>query len=450
MNLSLTCEISLSKKLRSIIGDNKANVVLSISEIQGGIGCGTLVISSDNKLDVPVDLLNKETSIMITPKEVGAEIINIDSPVLSIFNDKDIKTPRHQIKRSGIDRLAAVNIPENNYNTVFKTQDEINDEVPEELKIEENAIKSQKYISSLAELLTSINEAKSKIVDINIDDIQDKKQRALEIERKEMMEAIDNDAWIVNPEFSSICINDLGIQLLRNSPLNLNRFSAKRLSMSKDLQSYIKNGQIKLISPKEAEQYLNLGSEQEIIGAKGLDIYDSHSSAERKVFDEDEKGFSRSTVFHDRDSVTKKSQARQVKSVADRAMIDDGGDGDEVLDLSADIDSPSEMDQILRSTRFGTPLPESSKTELPPRRQISSTNKAVTLAGNASSGNASSGNAGIGNASSGNVLSGNVGVRRTSHSVGSAGGVRSQVTSERVRPDQTNNRAIGVKTVTKK
>ena len=95
-------------------------------------------------------------------------------------------------------------------------------------------------------------------------------------------------------------------------------------------------------------------------------------------------------------------------------------------------------------------MPESSKTELPPRRQISSTNKAVTLAGNASSGNASSGNAGIGNASSGNVLSGNVGVRRTSHSVGSAGGVRSQVTSERVRPDQTNNRAIGVKTVTKK
>src|ERR1035437_4599305 len=68
MTYSIKCTISLSKKLRFVLGEN-TKLHLSTIQLNNGVGQAYLIIDSDIDPDI---LLNSETSIMITPIEIKA------------------------------------------------------------------------------------------------------------------------------------------------------------------------------------------------------------------------------------------------------------------------------------------------------------------------------------------------------------------------------------------
>lgn len=350
MSVSLKCSISLSKKIRAIIGDAKAHVVLNVDNVVNGIGNGTLMISTDGETSIPQDFLTKETSIMITPMEIEDEIQNVHSPVLSIFNEND-KTIRSDNARSPIDRLAVRFPPEKgNVSTAMKTEEEINEDVKANPTLKE-------YISNLSELLEAINISRAKSADIDLDAITDIRQKAIAMEQKEMMESIDQDAWVVTTKYASMTINDLGIQLSKDTPYNLNRLSAKKLFASKDLKNYIAKGEILLISPEEAVEYAAL---QAAPIQSGLDVYDSFDDAKDDVF-------SNRRNANEREDISGKQSTK-------------------ILSLD-DLSSDTEEEKMIQLTNVGKPLP----------------GKGTTLSGGVKKTTHSAGNAQLGVTRSNNV-----------------------------------------------
>jgi hypothetical protein len=74
MKLSIDCDISLSKKLRSLLGED-GYITLHTDSVSGGKGKAKLVLVSNKGVDyqeLPEDL-KRETSIMLTPTDLSVE-----------------------------------------------------------------------------------------------------------------------------------------------------------------------------------------------------------------------------------------------------------------------------------------------------------------------------------------------------------------------------------------
>lgn len=284
MDLSLNCIVSLSKKVRTLIADGNATIILKIDNIKNGRGDGRLFISSDDKLIMPEDLLKHETSIMITPIDVKEEVPG-QGEVGNIFtsNSNKLKTGN----RTAVDRLAAIEAPSTKQEVAhaIKTEKEIG--IPEGLQPAVNPVdrpRFQSYVKNLQELMNAVAASRNKVSSIDIDSIDDstnagKRQKAAAIELKEMEESIDEAAFIVNTKFASLVINDIGIQLGLNMPFDLSKVSARRIASSRELRNLISDGTISIISPEQAVEMRKNYQVQEIPGA--LKAYGVDEAADR-------------------------------------------------------------------------------------------------------------------------------------------------------------------------
>ena len=318
MNITINCNISLSKKLRSLFKDGETKVTLICDSVTDGKGSARLVIISEDTILVPNDFVGKETSIMLTPVEIE---INQDNEEISVGNI--FSATSNGTNEGFVSRLAATNAPTDNKKiaTAIKPRQQIEREIPKPFEVTRDP-NFKKYISTVEELMIEARMAsESKNSNVNLDAISDKRQRAIAIELKEKAEAIDKRAYIVNDKCASLAINDLGISLLLNIPYDLSNISAKRILESKELQSSLRNGLVRIISPNEVSSFHKKIKEVESFGLK---TYSNPEEAER--------------------------------AIGQRNVNDDGMaiDIDNDLELGNDLDEPSEQEEL--ATHVGRPV----------------------------------------------------------------------------------------------
>jgi hypothetical protein len=355
MQVTLKCKVSLSKKMRSLL-QNGASIVLTADSINSGKGEGLLVLSDESSNQDITDLLGKETSIQITPTEVSQGGMNASvskiyqggqqnpgvSQVFSEVPPQDLQVPTgdsgpppqyqqsplqqplqqyppqyHQPpqqyyppqqpqyqQRTAVDRLAAQQPPDHGQNNrAYYTHEE--QVVPQQFSQTQNPSFID-YIKNYEELITAVNESKDKVSNINIDPITDmdsmgvRRQKAILQEQKDMQESIGRDAYVVNERCASLTINDIGLDLPLRMPKNLGNLSAKTLASSRQLWDLFRKDYIRLISPKEADNFLKNAGNMSETYVPELEIYDSHIDAEDAAYDSrNGRGAaeSRATVF---------------------------------------------------------------------------------------------------------------------------------------------------------
>lgn len=288
MKVSLKCKVSLSKKMRNLF-QNGGSVVLTVDSISSGKGEGLLVLSgNNNQMDID-DLIDKETSIMLTP--TGIYKGDMNSSVGNLFSNVEQKTHTTQNQqRSPIDRLAAQIPPEHGQNNrAYYMQDEL--EVPQQFKDTQNP-SFMSYVKDYQELFNAVNSSKDKESGIHVtefserDSMNERKQKALLLERKAMQESIGIDAYVVNEKCANLTINDIGLDLPLNMPRNLGNLSAKRLASSRELWGLFRQDMIRLVSPNEADHLLKNAGTMNKTYVPELEIYDSHYQAEEQLYDE--------------------------------------------------------------------------------------------------------------------------------------------------------------------
>ena len=183
------------------------------------------------------------------------------------------------------------------------------------------------YISSTAQFYQEVTLARNKRSDIDIDSITDPRQRAIALEQKEAEESLDMPAWVVNEKFSSISISDLNLQLNLNAPIDMSRYSAKRLAASHDLKMLLKKGWLRFISPDDAEAIRAQYAQEQL-----------NDTVE--VYDRDEAEARLQRKLHGRAPMTSND-------------IDDADDDAEVIDLSHDDDGDNMIDLTPRVANNG-------------------------------------------------------------------------------------------------
>lgn len=277
MDIKVECRVSLSKKLRSIIGDSEGGVVLVVDKLNNGNGTGHLMIHGDFlNINAAQQILGQETNIQFTPYSIAEETTYHTEPVSNLFSSGDIS---QRGKRTPVDKIAAT-IPPGRKEVAhaIKKREEII--TPDEF-IETEDPDYNRFVSSLEELMMAVKAAQGKESDIDIESITDPRKRALAIEMKEQAEAIDIPAYIVNDSCSSVTLNDIDLSLSLNAPVNLANFSAKRLAQSGDLKSMVRSKMIKFISPDEVADY----RDKAVNGAEtyGYETYSSRDEAEDAI-----------------------------------------------------------------------------------------------------------------------------------------------------------------------
>lgn len=265
-DMSFECDISLSKKLRAIIGDSEATVTLVSTPIKNGQASATLIVSSANiDMNVANQSLGKETSIQLTLTSVKDEVPG-NPTITNLFS-----TGNHTNgPRTVVDRVAVTKAPERTQiSHAVKRAEEI--VTPEEFpEYEETQFIS--FVSSFSELMMAVKAAQGKESEIDLDKIDDPRQKAIAKEIKEQAESIDMPAYIVNDSCASLSINDMDLSLVLNTPFNLSNISAKRLQNSGDLKAMIRQKLVKFINPDEIGKYMNIASKG--VEQPVLDIYD--------------------------------------------------------------------------------------------------------------------------------------------------------------------------------
>jgi hypothetical protein len=281
MNITVKCNVSLSKKIRAL-SKNNTKCTLVTGTLENGVGEGELSISVDDDANMG-DIFNKETSIMIVPISYteGAFLsVNTEEtkPVSNLFmNGANIEDDENPV----IKKIGATRPPENKRqnSTSVKSKTQIQKETPVQFK-ETQIPEAKKYITNMTQLLEAIHLAENKKSDVDITKIQNPRLKAVAMEEKEKAEAIDYPAFVVNHSRAALTINDLGISLSLNIPYNLNNVSAKRLANSKELLSLFRANLIKFVSPDEVQAYRNKVVEQE---SYGLDVYDNRDQAKAAI-----------------------------------------------------------------------------------------------------------------------------------------------------------------------
>jgi len=333
MKVSLDCNISLSKKLRSIIGNN-GSITLMANELQEGKGFCKLILEADTQGTVLVDEgkmpqeLKGETSIMITPITLTKENPpnNSSQEVGTIFSTTGDYAPAGP--RTAVDKIAAVTAPETEaVPHAIVSKEEI--QTPEPFKILENP-KCKDFVSNLSELLQEVEVAKSKVVDIDLNAITDPRLRAVEMERKEQMESIEKSAYVVNDKAGVLTVNDLDITLALNSPYDLSNISAKRIAGSSELRGLLKAGYIKFITPDQIDEYVKKAEAAH--NTHGLQVFDNAEQAEANM--------ARESVGYDPDAP---SVLHTKPAVNSNSM--------EVT--AADMDTPTEEEKMIMDLTAG-------------------------------------------------------------------------------------------------
>jgi hypothetical protein len=277
-NIALDCNISLSKKLRSILGVS-GKITLAATDLIDGKGLGKLILQSESIpegiiREMPAELQG-ETSIQLTPFSITQAVAptNASEEVGSIFSTfEDTNAPR-----TAVDRLAATSAPEKGkVQHAIVTRAEV--KTPETFKeLDDPACHT--FVSSLTELMIEVEVAKDKVSDIDISKISDPRQRALAMEKIEMSEGIDKNAFIVNDQAGVLTINDLGITLALNAPYDLSQISAKRIAGSSELKGLIRSGIVKFISPDQITDYTS----KAVFSAPTLEVFDKADQAEANM-----------------------------------------------------------------------------------------------------------------------------------------------------------------------
>ena len=277
MNVTINCNISLSKKLRSLFKDGETKVTLVCDGISDGRGSARLVIMSEDTIIIPTDFVGKETSIMLTPVETEISQNNEEISVGNIFSGQG-----NNNDEGFAGRLAVTNVPMDNkkISTAIKSKQQIEREIPKQFEVTKNPA-FKKFVSTVEELLTEARRAsESKNSNIDLDSITDKRQKAISFELKEKAEAMDKTAFIVNDKCASLAINDLGINLMLNIPYDLSNISAKRILLSRELLSAIKQGYVRIITPNEVGGFHKKIKE---IESYGLKTYGKVEEAEKAI-----------------------------------------------------------------------------------------------------------------------------------------------------------------------
>ena len=277
MDITLNCNLSLSKKLRALIGNSETSIRILSGILQDGKAQADITLSVDSisKKDL-AELINKETSIMLTPTGVSETVVAGDDGVTNIFAegiDPDAGP------RTAVNRLAATKPPEK-YQAAYaiKTQEEVVEEMPQNFKVVKNN-KFQKFITDFESLMDAVHAAEAKSYNVDVDSIKDPRQRALALEAKEKAEAIDYPAYVVNEKYANLTLNDLGVNLKKNGPLNLNNISAKRIAASKELPAMLRAGYLKFISPDEIQEYMQRAAKEADVG--GYEVFGGKSGSAR-------------------------------------------------------------------------------------------------------------------------------------------------------------------------
>jgi len=301
MDIKVECKVSLSKKIRSIIGESEGRVVLIVDNLNNGNGIGHLMIHGETlNMNAAQQMIGQETNIQFTPCQISYDLPYTE-PVSNLFSSGDIS---QKGARTPVDRLAATTPPERGQVAhAIKKREEIITP-PEFIQTKDAGYK--KFVSSLEELMAEIKIAQTKDSGIDVEKIQDPRKRALAIEMKEQAEAIDIPAYIVNDSCSSVTLNDIDLSLNLNMPVNLSNISAKRLSQSGDLKSMVRAGMIKFISPDAVGGY----REKAI---QGVDKYGLETYSRDKT---------ESTIYHSGAQSVNNSSHHQVPE-SDIIYIDD-------------------------------------------------------------------------------------------------------------------------------
>jgi len=249
---SITCSVSLSKKLRKLLKNGQSKLTLIVQGLEGGRGVGHLSLSNDLWQDVPMEELMKmgETNIMFTPTEGLEEMPgNIHKAVSTLFTT--VPTKGMENIEPVVQKIAAVNVPEKGSES-RAVQPEV--KTPTAFSDVDNP-SCKKFIDNLEDLVKAVLEAKTKQSGIDPDSAENPRQRALLLEAKERAESIDFPAFIVNDKVGNLAINDLDLALPLNAPFDLSKISARRIAASKELKILLRDGYIKFISPSDAPLY---------------------------------------------------------------------------------------------------------------------------------------------------------------------------------------------------
>jgi len=272
MNISINCKLSLSKKLRAILG-KEASLTLVSQDIVDGRGTAILSLASEGiSGDVKPEEIG-ETSIQLIPVEIAEDSPTSQSPVhASIFSTVLPKGHKSPV----VKKIAAVNPPEEGEEaSAIKEKVEVPSAFSD-LKDKE----CEKWINDMEGLIAVANVSRSKQSSIDLSTAQNDRERAVLLEIKEKEESIGVPAWIVNDKAGMLTVNDLNISLPLNSPFDLGNISAKRIIASKDLKILLREGYVRFISPKEKDELVVKHDEKEENEVSlGLEVFDRHEEA---------------------------------------------------------------------------------------------------------------------------------------------------------------------------
>ena len=261
MKISLDCNLSLSKKLRAVIG-NSGSITLMANDLNEGKGFCKLILQSDTMNNIeqgkmPTELQG-ETSIMVTPISLTeANPPNNSSEYIgTIFSTTEDNTG----ERTAVDKIAVTKAPDQaQVPHAIVPKEEI--QTPEPFKEVVDNKEYKDFVTNLQELMVEVEKAKNKVADIDLSAITDPRLRAVEMERKESLESIDKTAYIVNEKAGVLTLNDLDITLALNAPYDLSNISAKRIAASSELKSLLKAEYIKFIAPSQIDEYVKKAEE---------------------------------------------------------------------------------------------------------------------------------------------------------------------------------------------
>lgn len=201
----------------------------------------------------------------------------------SLFSTQSVDNQRI---RTPVDRIAAT-VPPNNRSErsgAIKRREE--QEVPEPFVEVQKNPRIKKFIADSNSFYEAVLSNKNKKSSVDIESITNPRQRAVAEEQRAMEESIGMPAYIVNEKYASLQINDLGISLPLNGPIDLSRYSAKKLYESRDLKSIVEKDMIKFVSPDEAAEIVAkaYGGVEE----KEEKTFSSYKEAQRAIEDEDD------------------------------------------------------------------------------------------------------------------------------------------------------------------
>lgn len=247
-------------------------------------------------VEVVDDFISNAPAVQNEAEENAEEVEEVETEVAPESNEDALlgqgavgslfsSTNTQKGTRTAVDRIAVTTPPQTRAEraNAIKHSEEI--EVPEEFEAVKNP-KVKKFIKDANDFYGAILVSKNKRSAVDVESITNPRQRAVAEEQRAMDESIGLPSYIVNEKYASLQINDLNISLPLNSPIDLSRYSAKRLHESRDLKTIISGKMVRFISPEEAAEAI-----ERSVSANSKDepkVYNSSREAERAMEEDDD------------------------------------------------------------------------------------------------------------------------------------------------------------------